>query len=396
MATATTKSPYAQGLGDISGRDGYYRNNVTIGRWAFGWDVFKTNFTKLVGLNLIMLLFIAPIVFFLYLRYAQIFTLAHQAPFTANIGVGYAPATNLLGRAESIVLSADWSFYIYLPLMAAWLAVGLSGGMFVMRNIAWGEDVSVIKCFLTGIKRHFFTVLIVTVVFALLFSAAMIGISYLDYLGGANGGKTWYQIVFKILLIAAIAFAALWYLETLPLAISYKAGVVTIVKISLMLTGKLIIANIFFAVFSLIPAVLFLLGNTLLALALMAVMFIGISFFMLVNTVYHHWVYDNLINKFIKEKYKPTEADLAKVKKKQSSADTDEYDFVGEAPRGFSGAVKPVTDTLAVVGLPEYYTFADLAALKVSKVQLAADAEEYAKDVEGYIKTHGAPNGENE
>ena len=393
MATAT-KNPFIKGLGDISGRDGYYRNNVTIGRWAYGWDIFKTNFTKLVGLNLIMLLFIAPIVVFIYFRYAQIYTLAHQAPFTANIGVGYAPATNLLGSAEAIVLTADWEFFRLLPLMGAWLAVGLSGGLFVMRNLAWGEDVSVIKGFFTGVRRHYLTVLFVTALFTVFLSAAMIGISYLDFAGAVMGGKVWYQVVLKILLIIAICFAALWYLEMLPLSVSYNASPLTILKNSLLFTVKLLVPNIFFAIVSLVPGVLFLLGNTLLAIALMVVMFIGISLFMLVNTVYHQWVYDKFVNKYIKEKYKLTEADLKRINKKKASSGDDEYDTAGEAPRGFEGAIKPITDDEEVAALPKYFGLGDIENMMRSKIKMLEDAKEYASDPKKYAETHVAASAE--
>ena len=227
---AAKKDTYSKGLTDVSGRDGFYRNNIGVGRWSYGMDVLKSNFAKLVGINLLMIVFIAPIVLLLFVRYSQQYGLAHTAPFTANIGVGYAPFTNLVAQEEYITLQINWSFFRWLPLVGLWLSVGLSGAMYVMRNICWGEDVSLIKDFFLGIKRNVIPVAIATLIFSLIFASAWMGISYLDYIGAAAGGKTWYQVVIKVVIIIGMVFASLWYMAVLSLSVTYKANFFALLK----------------------------------------------------------------------------------------------------------------------------------------------------------------------
>ena len=402
---ATKKAPekkrisYSKGFTDVSGMDGFYRNNINMGRWSYAVEIFKNNFARLVGLNLIMLLFVAPIVYLLFVRDSQQFTLVSSAPFSANLGVGYAPYANLLAQQELIMMTVNTNFFIYIPLVAIWLAVGLSGGMFVMRNIVWGEDVSLIKDFILGVKRNYFKVLAYTVFFALLFSAAWIGLSYLDYVGALGGGKTWYQIVFKILLIILIVLISLWFLTALPMTVTFKGDLFATFKNGVLITGVLIPINLFFAILALLPFALLIFGSSFLMISVMVLAIIGVSYFMLVWTVYSQWVYEKFVNPTVKDKYKPTEEEIRKkTLREEAKANVHKaeegYETVGEGGdyggEGFTFAdVKPVTDTaVSVKELPEVFTIADMAALKESKREMIIDAEEYSADPKAYVAAH--------
>ena len=384
---------YSKGLTDNSGRDGFYRNNIDVSRWSYGTDIFKSNFGKLIGINLLMLVFIAPIVYFLFVRYSEQYTLARLAPFTANIGVGYVPYTNLVAQEEYITLRINFDFFKWLPLLGVWLSVGLSGAMYVMRNICWGEEVSLFKDFFLGIKRNFFPVLIATILFTLVFSSAWVGISYLDYVGALAGGKAWYQIVVKIVIIIGMVFAGLWYMAMLSMSVTYKGNFFRLLKNSLLVTGVLIPVNVFFAGLALIPFGLLLVGSSFLLLGLMVIALIGISFFMLVWTLYSQWIYDKFINKSVTG-YKPTEEEIAKKQAREAAraAANEEdvgYETVDRETKEFAANAKPITDTdVAVTDLPEVFTLDDIVGLKTSKEKMKQDAEEYSADPKAYRKSH--------
>ena len=59
----TKKEKYSVGLTDVSGKDGFYRPKIETGRWSLGMEIMRANFVKLIGFNLFMLLFIAPIAY---------------------------------------------------------------------------------------------------------------------------------------------------------------------------------------------------------------------------------------------------------------------------------------------------------------------------------------------
>ena len=384
---------YSKGLTDVSGRDGFYRNNINVGRWAYGADILRSNLGKIVGLNLIMLLFFAPIAYFLFVRFSQQYTLAHNAPFSANLGVGYVPFPNLVGLEEAINLDINMYFFLKLPIMGLWLSIGLSGGMYVMRNMCWGEPVNLFKDFWLGIKRNIVPVVISTVLFTVVFASAFIGMSYLDYSGAMAGGKKWYEIVAKILLIVAVVFASLWFMTMLSMSVTYKGNFFKLMRNSALISAVLIPFNIFFAVFALIPFVFLMLGTTFLMLGVLAIALIGISFFMLVWTVYSQWIYDKFINGNATA-YVPTEADAAKKKAREAAttsgvSEEAGYETVG-AVESFAAVAKPVTDEdVTVCELPAMFTLADIRKVNESKLEMKNDAEEYSKDPDAYMKAHG-------
>ncbi len=393
---AEKKDTYSKGLTDVSGRDGFYRNKIGVGRWSYGMDVLKSNFAKLVGVNLIMIVFVAPIVLLLFLRYSQEYGLAHAAPFTANVGVGYAPFTNLVAQEEYIVLQINWAFFRWLPIVGLWLSVGLSGAMYVIRNVCWGEDVSIIKDFFLGIKRNIIPVAIATLLFSLIFASAWMGISYLDYIGAAAGGKAWYQIVVKVVIIIGMVFASLWYLAVLSLSVTYKANFFALLKNGLLISGVLLPMNVFFSVIAALPFGLLFLGSSFMLLGVIAVAIIGLSYFMVVWTVYSQWIYDKFINNNIKNAYKPTEQDES-LKKQRDAAKTGQfeedagYETVGggEDVTAFAANAKPITDTgITVSTIPSVYTLSDIMKVKSSKADMKKDAEEYSADPKAYRNAH--------
>ena len=385
---------YSKGLTDISGRDGFYRNSVDVGRWSYAIDIIKNNFGKLIGLNFLMLVFFAPVVYFLFVRYSQQFTLARLAPFTANLGVGYMPYTNLVAQEEFITYSINFDFFKWLPLIAVWLSVGMSGGMYIMRNICWGEDVSLFRDFFLGIKRNFFYVLIATVAFTLVFSSAWIGVSYLDYIGALAGGKVWYQVVIKIVIIIGVVFVSVLYLTLLSMIVTFKGSFFNLLRNSLLVSGVLLPINVFFAVLAILPFGLLLIGSMFFMLGVMAVSLICFSFFMLVWTVYSQWIYDKFINGYVKERYKPSEKEVeAKKAREEAKAAAEDdsfgYETVGQEAGTYAAGAKPITDaSSAVTELPEVFTLDDIRKLKESKEQMKKDSDEYYLDPKAYKEAH--------
>ena len=44
----------------------YARNTLPSNRWELFWDILKGRFTKLIGVNLLMILFFLPLFFLLF------------------------------------------------------------------------------------------------------------------------------------------------------------------------------------------------------------------------------------------------------------------------------------------------------------------------------------------
>ena len=68
-------------------------------------------------------------------------------PFGANLGVGYPAAPGLQGVSESITLRSGMTTYLLVSLTSVIAAIGLSGGMYVVRNMVWTEGIFVANDF---------------------------------------------------------------------------------------------------------------------------------------------------------------------------------------------------------------------------------------------------------
>ena len=152
----------------------YARSTLPTNRWELGWDVFKTNKGKLFGLNLLTLLFCLPLVALFVMRYVLKTVDIAIFPFTQNMGIGYPayPATS--GLQAQLALNVNVEFFKFVIIGVAFLAVAISGGFYVMRNMVWAEGVMVASDFFKGVKQNYFVVF-----FSLLFYTVIMAASVL-------------------------------------------------------------------------------------------------------------------------------------------------------------------------------------------------------------------------
>ena len=78
----------------------YARKTLPKNRWSLAFSIFTTNFTKLIKINLLVLLFVFPIFLALLFRETLISTQSANAPFSQNLAFGYPFIPSLTGREE--------------------------------------------------------------------------------------------------------------------------------------------------------------------------------------------------------------------------------------------------------------------------------------------------------
>ena len=370
------KEKYSVGLTDVSGKDGFYRPKIETGRWSLGMEIMRANFVKLIGFNLFMLLFIAPIAYLILMREATLSQATSLEPFSANLGLGFMPAINITALPEFLQFKADWSWFIYLPLAILWLGVGLSGGMFVMRNLAWGERVRVYKTFFLGVKRNVLTLLVPSAIFGVVLTASMLAYSYTRYIIALNG-SAWYLVLSQILLIIIMIYTGLWYLTAVSMGVTYNSGIFALIKNALIVNTVLLPLNAFFAAFGGLIFALLLLGQSFMMLAFLFILMFGVSFFTVVWTVYTQWLFDKFINPNIKNKYEPTkeeiEAKKLRDKIEKQAERNDGFVTVGQGVMADLGDVKPITEGEISLKIAPYYTRADLERLAKDKAAFESD-----------------------
>ncbi len=355
--------------------EGYARSTLPGNRWELGWDIFKTNMSKLVGLNLLMLLFFLPVFALVLFRYLDITALSLQTPFSQNVGLGYPSFPVSAGLTEYIYLHANVQAFMLLPIAAAIAAIGLSGGMYVMRNFVWAEGVSVGRDFWAGVKKNFWQIFGVTVSYSVLMFLCITAISYGNYVIAVNEGN-WLLVVSNVFSYIIAIFFTVVYFFSLTLSVTYKLKFFQLLRNSVIMAFALLPLNLFFAAFALVAVLLLMLGGFFAAIGFVLFLMFGLSIFALVWTDYCQWSFD----KFINDKVPGAVKNRGIYSK---NAIEEEADFSFEKSTLGKRRVKPVTDyDVEIAVLPESFSRADLIKLEESKAAMRRDSDAYSAALE--------------
>ena len=367
MAKAQKKSMFSQ---LIEKRTLDQRRFTTLdgSRWKFGYQVFRAFIGKIVILNLLVLACSALLIFTIFNLMTRLNIEFSSAPFFANLGIGYMPFTWLSGLQSDIVLSAIVSFVKVLPLSGALLGVGLAGGLYVMRNMLWLEEVSVVKDFFKGIAKNF-NVILLTVVFSIILGLCILCIAYADYFT-AMGTVTGLHKFARVISIIAIILFSLIFLHAIVMTVTYKVSFMGLIKNSFLVSFMflLIPIHLFIIAIACIPFILIMLGGVFAMVAIALCLVFGFSYVLLVWTNYCHWIYERFLSSSIETpKGETPEKTVAKTQDKPKAEVK-----VETLP------VKPLSeDDKQVRNLPSVYTINDIIAVNDSIESMKRDSDEY-------------------
>ena len=154
MADREKKGLIARWLEGKERDEEYARSTLPTSRWALFWDILKGRFGKLFLVNLLMLLTILPMFAIVVMRTLFIYSQGMSGPFGSGLGVGYPIVPDVTGVAQASILRVDLLWFALLIPASLVAAVGLSGGMYIIRNLIWTEGVFVANDFVRGIKRN--------------------------------------------------------------------------------------------------------------------------------------------------------------------------------------------------------------------------------------------------
>ena len=367
----------------------YARSTLPTNRWQLFWDIFKGNLGKLVKVNLLTLLFFIPLLAVIVICMIVADASGTIYPFGANVGIGYPAFPSLQGQAENLALQNDFVLFLGVFVTSAAAAVGLAGGMYVIRNMVWTEGIFVANDFWRGVKLNFKNALQTALFFSgvLFLCVMMIDVSELAI--ASNVGKA--QLVWlrvsqgaSYLFITMAAMMSLWMIA---LGVNYNMGFFTLFRNAFFMTIGTFPQTIFFGVLALLPFALFLIGGSLfITIAIVLVLLFGLSYALLVWLDFAQWVFD----KFINPKIAGAKVGRGIYNKDGSSALTGddsaaalEYQRIilshGRS-KLVARPIKPIDDSIQVYELPKSFTRDDLKKLRESKQQIAEDSEAYAEE----------------
>ena len=368
----------------------YARSTLPTNRWQLFWDIFKGNFGKIFKINLLILLPVIPVLAIIIIRSIMDQSNGILYPFGANLGIGYPAMPDLVGVAESLKMQSDLFMYGAIAIASVIAAIGLSGGMYVVRNMVWTEGIFVANDYWKGVKLNYKNALQTALFFTivLLLSTFMINMSNITLLSDSISGfqRVMMSIskAFCIILIVLAAFMSFWMIA---LGVNYKQGFFVMLRNAFLLTIGTLPQTVFFSALALIPFALVLLGNGIfMVIGIILVILFGFSYALLLWLDFAQWVFDKFINPKIegaKVGRGIYNKDGSRAVTGEESAAEIEYRRVLLASgksKLVSRPIKPIDDSLQVYELPSSFTREDLKRLRESKQSIAEDSAAYEEE----------------
>lgn len=370
----------------------YARSTLPTNRWQLFWDIFKGNFGKIFKVNFLILLFFIPAI-----AVIVIFTMLGQTngvlfPFGANLGVGYPAQPNLEGLSQSLTLQSDLYMYGAFILASFIAAIGLAGGMYVIRNMVWTEGIFVANDFWRGVKLNYWNALQAAIFFCvvMLLGKFLINTAELTLAvqSVSKGQRIWFKIseAFSVIMMVLAALMSLWMIA---LGVNYKQGFWTLIKNSFLMSIGMLPQSIFFAALALLPFAIFLLSDMMPLFLLLGILFVAVfafAYLLLVWLDFAQWAFD----KFINPKIEGAKVGRGLYNKDGSSAlEANDSAAAMEYKRAILAAgksklvsrpIKPIDDSLQVYELPSSFTREDLQRLRESKQNIAEDTAAYEEE----------------
>ena len=363
--------------------ESYARSTLPTNRWSLGWDVFKTNKGKLFWLNLLTLLCALPLIAIFVFKYIYKTAEIIASPITANLG-SYPVYPATVGLEGQITLSINFKFSLIALIGILFLAVGVAGGFYVMRNMVWAEGVMIASDFWKGIKQNFFTVLFSLLFYFVILALSILSINMASFMLSTGQGIRWLLIIAQVFSYVIIAIVTMMVMYMVTLGVTYKMSFLKLIRNSFILSIALIPTNVFFIAFAALWFVLMWLGKSLPILLIIfgfIVLIWGFSLFMLIWTDYSNWVFDTYINDKV-----PGAKKNRGIYKPQTEEQTDGEAMVIERSKLASRPIKPITDTeVEIYELPASFTRADLEKLEATKRAMREDSDKYVEEHSGDV-----------
>ena len=387
MAQGEKKGFIARMLEGKERDENYARSTLPTGRWSLFWDIFKGRFSKLVIVDLLIIVFCIPLIAVYFLRYMMLVGQGTLLP-SNSLGVSWPAVPDIAGLEQQMILSTNLLWGALMVVAALIAAIGISGGIYVIRNLVWTEGIFVANDFWRGIKINAIVVLQSTLFYGVMLYLFTISIDAASVVIATGSGNQTLMVISQVFCYIAIALLTIMFLWMLSMGANYKIKFFRLLKNAFLMTFGMIFHNIFFVVLMAIPVILILLGSFFAMIGYIILILFGLSYMLLVWFDYSQWVFD----KYFESKREGGKVNRGIYPKAGKGGDQSKavQQYEAEAAEAAkiksdlaSRPIKPITDDLKVYELPESFSRDDLKKLRESKEAIAEDTEKYAEEHKG-------------
>jgi len=356
----------------------YAKSTLPTNRFEQFFDAFKGNFGKLFGLNILILVTFLLLFFVLLLKTGIESTLGQLEGFSQSFGVGYPAAPDFTGTAESLQLNIDVKYMLYLPIISLICAIGLAGGLYVIRFIVWGEGVFVANDFFKGVKQNYKIVAIISVLYSIFLLVGIVLNDYASLMIKVYSSLSWVFVISKVFIYLYIVFITTMALFMLEMATNYDMKFRHLLKNSFLFTVGLFPINIVMLALCGLPFLLFMIGNFVTYIGLFVMIIIGFSYMILVWTVYSHWVFDKFININLPKENR--NRGIFEKNPANNEEELEKYKRAKATSTLSSRPIKPIDDDIEITPLTEGFNRNALRKLQEQKEAMQKDHDQYVEE----------------
>lgn len=368
--------------GYVRGLEGKEREGTRVvprnGRLSLFWDILKARFLRLVLVNLILILSLAPVIAILIWRFMVQGNLELNGPFAGGLGVGFPADLSNPDYLEKLMFRSDIVFFsLFIPASAVF-AVALAGAARLLCRSAATEGEFSWRDFAVGIKEGYFGTLIACLLFSfLLFLAQTVNNLAVWYvaLGDPMQGCVIASAVLGWIILALFLPVCLWMVA---LSADYRLSLGSLFKHAFILTVGTFPQSILFSLLSAVPVLLVLLTSSvpfLYTLVLALAMLLGLSAPVLLWENFARWAFDKYCAP-ARPKAEPVRAQQQAEREEDPSTIRMLSIAFGKSEL-LSRPILPLDEGTAPVLLPEEYTAADLKALFANRAKMEEELRAY-------------------
>ena len=368
----------------------YARSTLPTNRWQLFFDIFKGNLSKIVIVNLLTLVFFIPLFVVLILSGMMADYNGSIYPFAANMGIGYPAYDGLQGLSSSIAIYGDLTMYVGVLLSVVIAAIGLAGGMYVIRNMVWTEGIFVANDFWRGVKLNYKNALQTGLFFCTVLLLCTTMINFSNFTMETGSLSKWNVVLLRFSQATSYTFiiiALIMSLWMIAIGVNYKMTFFVMLKNSFLIGLGTLPQTVFFGVLALLPFAVLLIGGSLfMMIGILLVLLIAFSYALLVWLDFAQWVFDKYINPKIEGArvgrgiYSKDGGTPVGGNDSAASLEYQRIILAHGRSRLVARPIKPIDDSMQIYELPQAFTREDLKRLRESKQNIAEDTEAYAEE----------------
>lgn len=341
------------------------------------WDILKNQLGNLAKINLLSVLLALPFLALVFVFIPVVKEAVGMSfDFTGNLGIGYPGSVSDMVTAEVAVLQSIVPLLLLLIPCITLLAFPFAGMVYTIRNLVWGESVSVRvdywKGIKTGWKQYLLTffalsIFITAFVYAFMLFNIQVSMDKADVFG-------YIALTIAILGIVIIAGISVFMLPTMSMYTlrwhkHVKNGALLFVATLPQTFGILILTALPFFIGSLLGALIQMIVS-------MLVVLVGVSFYVLMWTVYAQYVLDKSVNKRSKNTAYQRGIFVPKQEEGEKKSETEDKPKSTAQKRYVNPKKKKKSTTATFEPLRENYSREDIARMQAEKEKFLSDIDD--------------------